>query len=53
MYSLNKITPITNLNKRELSLVNSAIDVAEKSEFTSSLRLGAVLQQKGSCFLRE
>jgi hypothetical protein len=50
-YKLNKITPIKNLGNRDLRYLDMAIEMAEKSLFDSSKRLGAVLLGKGIyCF---
>ena len=51
MYSLNRITPISSLNSKDIFCLNEAISVAETSRFDSSKRLGAYLQGKGTRFL--
>ena len=51
MYSLYKITPISDLSKKDIYPINLAISVAEKSQFDSTKRLGACLQGKGQCFV--
>jgi hypothetical protein len=50
MYSLYKITPISDLPKKDIKAINMAIEVAEKSQFDSTKRLGACLR-KGQCFV--
>ena len=50
-YTLYRIIPINKLGRRDLRLLDIAIDNAEKSSFGSSLRLGACIQEKGSCIL--
>ncbi len=51
MYKLSKMTPISQLTTKDLKGLNMACDIAQKSPFASSKRLGACLKGKGSCFL--
>lgn len=51
MYKLYKITPIAELHSKDLKGITMACNIAEKSPFASSKRLGAYLKGKGSCFL--
>lgn len=51
MYSLHKITRIDNLSRLHTQNIDKCIDVAYNSDFKSSLRLGASIYIKGSCFL--
>lgn len=51
MYSIYKITPISDLTKKDLTRINMAISIAEKSEFDNTKRLGAYIEGKGQCFV--
>jgi len=44
MYSLVNVTDISNLSRKEMTLLNLAIDEAEKSKFYQSKKIGAVLE---------
>ena len=50
-YKLHSITPLSDIRPKDWKYLNLAIQVAEKSNFNSSLRLGACLQVKKQCFL--
>ena len=50
-YRLKKITPLTDLPKKDLHALNIAVDQAYLSTFRFSLRLGACLQGKKQGFL--
>jgi hypothetical protein len=45
------ITPMINLTNKDWKYINAAADIAEKSRFDSSKRLGACIIGKGSCLL--
>ncbi len=46
-YKVQKTTLISDLSNKDLRYLNMAIEMAEKSQFDSSKRLGAVLIGKG------
>lgn len=50
-YSLTNITPINKLTQKSVKRISIAASIAEESDFTSSKRLGAYLEYKGSSFL--
>ncbi len=49
-YHLVKITPFSDLSRKDRTAVEMAITAAEKSRFLSNHRLGACLE-KGQCLL--
>jgi hypothetical protein len=52
-YILSNITPLGLLGKRELGIVDKAMNEAYESDFNASMRLGAFLvPDKGQCILR-
>ena len=50
-YVLKNITPLDNITTKDYKALQSAILQAEKSDFDSSLRLGACLMIQGQCIL--
>jgi len=51
MYTVYKITPITNIISRDLNNINIAANCARESRFDDSKRLGACIQMKGKDLL--
>jgi hypothetical protein len=51
MYTIHKITPFSDLTKKELTALTIATERAHKSQFEVNRRLGAYLEAKGSRFL--
>jgi len=50
LYNLTNITPIKKLSQKSIRRISIAASIAEESDFTSSKRLGAYLEYKGSRF---
>lgn len=50
-YVLTKITPLNDITNKDIKALNLAIAQAEKSQFSSSRRLGACLVVQGECIL--
>ncbi len=50
-YKLNSIKPLDELTSKDWYYLNTATSVAEKSNFDSSKRLGAVIVGQGNCLL--
>ena len=50
-YESVNITPLKNLQSKDIRCINMASDVAEKSSFEYPRRLGACIEY-GRCFLR-
>jgi F0F1-type ATP synthase beta subunit len=50
LYQLTKVVPFEKLSKKDLNIVTKAVQIAERSQFKSSHRLGACLE-KESCIL--
>lgn len=50
LYTLNNITPLKDISSSLLKQVALATNIAEKSDFNSSKRLGATLGIKGILF---
>jgi hypothetical protein len=48
MYCLSKTTNISDLSKRDMDCLSSAINAAQNSCFESSKKLGACLLLKGA-----
>ena len=53
MYKLIEITPINKLLSKDLKAIYSASEIAEKSIFDVSKRLGALLRCKGNNYVGE
>lgn len=52
MYYLHNVTPITNISKKDIKIINKTIQCAEKSKFGSSKRMAACIINKGLYILR-
>lgn len=50
-YTLHSITPLSDLRSKDWKYLNMAANMAEKSSFKSSHRLGACIEGKGRCLL--
>lgn len=50
LYLLSKIIPLSSLSRSEKFYLTKAANVAEKSIFDGSRRLGSVLVHKKRCF---
>jgi hypothetical protein len=53
MYILTEVVPLKNLLSKDLNAINHASEIAEKSIFDKSKRLGAVLTCKGNNYVGE
>ncbi len=51
MYKFISIKPLEQLSSKDWYYLNLATHIAEKSNFDSSKRLGAVIVGKGQCLL--
>jgi hypothetical protein len=51
LYQISNITELNNISKKQQYAIQKAIDIAETSDFDSSLRLGSVCIDKKQCFL--
>jgi hypothetical protein len=51
LYTLTKITPLSQLQSKDWKNINIASSAALKSNFDPSKRLGACIEGKGQCVL--